>query len=211
MVRVADYIADGIARLGVRHVFLVTGGGAIHGLENAAVGGTVDTSGMSTMLTQCVAAGARAQEQRAAFAALLATPGLNLGPLVVKAGHTQSIKVAGTGPIVVDTPHIKVNPHGTLRFVGPVTGEVIVRVQGEMRLRLASPIELGGGLMPEQVLFMVDGPVLVRRAARLAGTVFGADTVHIGWDARVDGQVLGSGDIRLLKEASVSRRPFRGW
>jgi len=30
MVRVADYIAEGIARLGVRHVFLVTGGGAMH-------------------------------------------------------------------------------------------------------------------------------------------------------------------------------------
>ena len=30
MVRVADYIAEGIARLGVHHVFLVTGGGAMH-------------------------------------------------------------------------------------------------------------------------------------------------------------------------------------
>ena len=28
--RVADYIAEGIARLGVRHVFMVTGGGAMH-------------------------------------------------------------------------------------------------------------------------------------------------------------------------------------
>jgi acetolactate synthase-1/2/3 large subunit len=29
-VRVADYIAEGIARLGVHHVFMVTGGGAMH-------------------------------------------------------------------------------------------------------------------------------------------------------------------------------------
>ena len=30
MVRVADYIAEGVAQLGVRHVFMVTGGGAMH-------------------------------------------------------------------------------------------------------------------------------------------------------------------------------------
>jgi acetolactate synthase I/II/III large subunit len=29
-VRVADYIAEGVARLGIRHVFMVTGGGAMH-------------------------------------------------------------------------------------------------------------------------------------------------------------------------------------
>ncbi len=196
---------------------VVTGGGSISGLTRVSVGGRVDTSGVAAELGECFAASYRASMRWVDFAALATSLGLDLGSIQVERWVDQRIPPAGTfgsGRIVVDATGIQLDPFATLTLAGaPATEQVIIRVHDSvagMTIGYAARIETEG-LVPEQILFLVDGPVTVRPYAQLAGSVFATQNIRIERASRVAGAILGSGDIQLDPFVSLGSHPFAGW
>jgi hypothetical protein len=196
---------------------VVTGGGSISGLTRVSAGGRVDTSGVATELGECFAASYRASMCWVDFTALPTSLGFDLGSIQVERWTDQRIPLGGTlgsGRIVVDATGIQLSPFATLTLVGaPTTEQVIIRVHDAaagMTIGYAARIATDG-LAPEQILFLVDGPVIVRPYAQLAGSVFAAQSIRIERASRVAGAILGSGDIQLAPFVSVGSHPFAGW
>jgi len=189
---------------------LVTGGGSITG--DVTNGGRRDTDGSATELDECAAAGARAGDRHLEVEALPAT--VHAGVINVPLGSTVSLPASGAlgvGRVVIDASEIVIGRDGTLKLVGGTgTTQVIVRVQRQLKLRYRGKIQLSG-LTPEQVIFVVDGPILLRQRSTVAGTLFGSDKIRLGWHAAVDGQIIGDTEIRLMQYVTVNRHPFIGW
>jgi cysteine-rich repeat protein len=195
-----------------RHGFVdgdvVTGGGTIRGLQNAQIGGRVDTSGARVELEECASACTKAQERYTTLASLVATMTFPTPIVVPPSGH-QDITL-GSGQQVIDTPGIRVKARGTLRLVGvPATGSVIVRVHGTMKVGYRGHVDLQG-LRPEQVLFVADGDITARAYIHLMGTFVSGGSIRFGRLTSIDGQVVGPLDT-LGSRVSLTLHPFEAW
>jgi len=183
-------------------------GGVITNRQDATVGGTVDTTGQSPAMTDCSDARTLVTSRRSDFLALAGTA--KLDAVAVKRTKTTTITLS-PGQNVIDVPSILVRHYGTLRLQGVAgTTQVIVRVSGNMKLGTASKVALQG-MTPDQVLFLVEGNFTQRRASELNGTVFVAKTAYVGWGATVFGQFIGTGNIRVRRNATVEPNAFAGW
>ena len=194
---------------------LITGGGAIRGLQNVLYhGNPPDTGGLAPELGVCAGAVANANARRTQFKALPVTSGFILGSIFVPKASARRIPAAGTlgpGQIVMDASYLHVGRHSTLTLVGdPSTTEVIVRVSGKMLLERDASINLVG-LIPEQVLFIVDGNVVAQRKSHIVGTVVGSVLIQVGWGSVTDGALIGNGSMQVLQSSIVNLHPFVGW
>jgi hypothetical protein len=199
---------------------VVTGGGAVQLLKLPVnFGGGLDPSGLGPELAECAAAGIRAGQRRAQLESLPVTAGLNLPILRVPRGQVRGISAAspGVSQIVISIPEIHLAPSSRLQpsqlqiIGGPDTREVVIHVPGVMRLGYNAKITLQGGLTPEQVIFLVDGPISTRSHNELAGTLFGGDTVRIGWFSTIEGAVIAKKHIQLAQGVTVMLAPFVDW
>lgn len=191
----------------------VTGGGTIQfprHPEEVTIGGVQDITGTRVELTDCSLAATRAETRRAGIDGLTATA--TMGAITVPVVGTQTINMVAGQNVIDITGNVLVKPRGKLILNGAAgTTDVILRVNGELRVRRDGAVELTGGLTPEQVIWVVDGSVFLRRRAYLRGTAFSDDTVFMGWSSQLDGQALGSDDIQVRSEADVNLHPWQGW
>jgi len=192
---------------------VVSGGGALKGLEQATVGGRVDRTGSAPELADCVAAGYRANQQRVAFGALAPTAGFALGTLRVDRGMTQRLPSArpfGAGQIVIDATTLQLGPSSTLTLVGtPATDAVVVHIRGRLLVGQSARITTDG-VPPERVILVVDGPVSLQPGASVSATVFAADQVDLGRGSSIVGALLG-GSIYVGPDSVVDLHPFAAW
>ncbi len=187
----------------------VTAGGAVVLRKRAVVGGIVDITGSDSRLARCAAASSRAAERQAALASLAATQ--SLGLLKIPSGTPHAVAL-GAGQNVIDVDQLVVGARSSLLLTpDPATTEVIVRVARNLTLRSDASIELGPGLTPERVVFMVGQRTKLAARAQLSGTILGTGNVVLGHDAVVTGQLLSSSRVRIAKSASVVTQPYQGW
>jgi hypothetical protein len=208
---------EGVAvRLGLRSRVdgsVVTGGGSVVSRGRARVGGSVDTSGSAPELDECMTARAQAVSKREEFAQLQTSPDLDLGAVKIKRMQARRIPAAGDlgpGQVVIDMDTLRIGHLATLTLAGaPTTQQVIVRIAGRMLLSRNAGIRLEG-LTPEQVIYVVEGPVYAYQGSRLSGTVFAAGTIETYRMDRIDGALFGS--VRIaLRWSILSNHPFVGW
>ncbi len=194
---------------------VVTGGGTVGGLKGVQVGGRVDTTGDAPEIANCIAAGEWVSAQRAEF---LAEPeSLSLRAIHLPKGRSQRIPAAGTlgpGRIIIDVPSVRLDPESILTLVGdPATTQVIVRVAGRGSLidvEDSARIMLSG-LQPEQVLFMVNGPITMQDSTDVSANLLATGLITVGRSGEVDGMLLSGTGFKLSSYASVVLHPFVAW
>ena len=193
---------------------LVSGGGTIRrlGLDLAThfTGRVEEWNGQPPIpmeLVYCQAAATHAESQHTAF---MGSSGMSVGDIHVRVHGTGTLQV-GDGVVTLDATRLTVIGFGTLTLAGSAaTDQVIVRISGKLTMGHSAQIVLQN-LMPEQVLFMVNGRTVIGAHSTVPGTIFGNDKVLIGRDGLVDGQVLSSKPITIGQGEHVTGRPFKGW
>jgi len=193
---------------------LVTAGGRVLGKHNVTSNGPPDTSGHAPELDDCAAAGIRASTRRAQLHSLPATTGFNLNALRVPRSRVRSVFVAdpaGGSRVVIKLTDLRVGEFSKLILVGRGnTQEVVVLDSGPLRLAPHAEITLEN-LLPEQVIFVVDGPITTKGFAGVKGTLFGGDVARIGWRSNIDGALLAHKGIRLFQWVTIKHSPFIDW
>ncbi|HVN84678.1 MAG TPA: hypothetical protein VMW17_07525 [Candidatus Binatia bacterium] len=192
---------------------VVTGGGGVARIDQVTVGGQVDQSGVAVELSECIAARNRASSRRAELAARPSTAGFALGGIDLRRDERRRIPSNGTlgaGQLVVDVDELRLASSSALTLVGTsATDFVVVRVHGKMMLGMAARVATEG-LPPERVLFLIDGPVMIYRDARVSGTLLAAGHVQINANAGIAGALFGS-DIDVAASATIDLHSFIGW
>lgn len=195
-----------------------TAGGWIKGPQNVIAGGPCDSTGTSPVVAECVAAQCRAAQRLSEWANLPVTPGFNLGAVSVKYNQSLRIPALGTlgpGTTVIDLPSIQLGTYATLRFAGDAnTGTVIVRVHGPMRMRRATTMSLSDdsrALMPQQIIWIVDGPATIGSWATVAGTIVGNSKVSIGFGSILDGAVIANQGVTTNSWVVIQHKGFIDW
>jgi cytoskeletal protein CcmA (bactofilin family) len=192
---------------------VVTGGGTVSRISGVTVGGRVDVSGSGAEIAACLAARRKVDAWREQVVALPPSAGLAVGAARVRGGAPRRIPPTGSlgaGRIVVEARKLHLAPSGELTLVGTASTEaVIVRVRGRMEIGRGARITLEG-LRPEQVVFVVDGSVILQPAVTVSGSVFATGRVMLGKASRVSGAILGNGII-LAPDASVDLHRFVEW
>ncbi len=195
-----------------------TGGGWIKGPQNLIAGGPCDSTGAKPIVAQCAAAQCRAAARLSEWANLPVTPGFNLGAQWVKYNQSLRIPAVGTlgpGTTVIDMPSIQLDAYARLRFAGDSnTGTVIVRVHGPLRMRRATTMTLAADnrdLMPQQIIWIVDGPVTTGSWTTLAGTMVGNSKINIGFGSIIDGAVIANQGVTTSSWVVMQHQGFAGW
>lgn len=192
---------------------IVTDGGKIIGLERVTVDGRVDASGGAAELVECAAARYRARSRWEELAVLLPSPGLALGPIHLGPGTSLRIPTTGSfgaGRSVVELGDVRLGGSSTVTLVGRSdVSTVLVHVRGRMMLGQAAQIR-AEGLLPEQVLFVVDGSVNAQSSVSVVGSIIATGRVHLGPGGTIAGALLGP-DIDLAPSVMVDLHPFVGW
>ncbi|MBI5505242.1 MAG: hypothetical protein HY899_10605 [Deltaproteobacteria bacterium] len=192
---------------------VVSGGGAIAGIELATVGGSIDSSGVAAEFDDCLAARYGATQRRAEFLTLAAVPAITIGRLRLGVSQESAVPAAGdlgSGSIVIDAESIDLASMSRLTIAGAAsTEQVVVHVRGRLTLGLGASIVVEG-FSAERLIFVVDGAVNLRLQTSLDGSLLAAGTLRLGSDASVNGAVLGR-TIKLAPSARVALQPFVGW
>ena len=160
-------------------------------------------------MSDCEAAAVRADTRQKDFLGLAATAP-PLGAVRVRMRDDQLV-AAGSGVVILDADSLTVGAGGTLTVAGSAdTDHVILRIDGRCSLQHQARIVVQG-LRPEQVIFVVNGPVVLSERTSVTGTILAADIVRIGRNSMLDGQVLGRKRISLGQSVDITRQAFKGW
>ncbi len=192
---------------------VVTAGGDIIHRELVAAGGDIvpDPIGMRPELVDCALASTQASDKYSALIAL--PPNFTFPSLTVKTRGDARIPPSGdlgTGDVVVRVDEINIHGSATLTLVGsPATTSVAVRIPGKLKVGSRAAIKLEH-LVPGQVIFVVDGTVVVGGTATLPGTVLGTGRMAARRRAKVEGAFFGPGP-KVAGSAVVNRQPWVGW
>lgn len=194
---------------------VVTGGVPVVGFGNARVGGRLDTSGTGPELQACLTAADLVGAKHTQLLALPSTRSL-AAVAVPNSGRVRipAVGTLGPGQSIVDIPSVRLGKYGLMSLVGDsTTTQVIVRVTGStaaLSMESSSRIALRG-LRPEQVLFLVDGPVTLSGYNRVAGNLLVAGPINVQHSCHFDGSLLASGAVTIGPYSSISLRPFAGF
>jgi len=192
---------------------VVSGGGAVAGLELATIGGVVDLSGDAAQFDECLAARHGAAQRRAELVTLPATPGMTMGRLRLDVLEQRSVALAedaGGGPIVIDADSINLEDGSRLTIAGAASVEqVVVHVRGRLILGRGASI-VAEGFPAQRLIFVVDRTIHLHPQTSIDGSLLAVGSVRVGRGGSVNGAIFGSA-IKLGVSAAVHVQPFVGW
>ncbi|HVM97711.1 MAG TPA: choice-of-anchor A family protein, partial [Candidatus Acidoferrales bacterium] len=191
----------------------ISAGGGIVIKKHVAVGGLTlaDSTSTSSAIADCELARSQASDKYAQLSVL--SPTLSLGTIKIKRAKSMRVPASGTlgdGVQVVQFDDLKLGGHTTLTFAGaPTTTHLVIRIPGKLRLMRDAKIVLDG-LVPEQVIWVVDGETIIGGNARFQGTVLGTGSLSARLQSRIEGAFVGR-TLKAGRTSIINRRPFVGW
>jgi len=191
---------------------LVTGGAEYRG--RVTIGGRKDTTGTGIELADCLHAISDASARVAALVAKPAT--LKVPALRIDARTAGTLPATGAlpaGEVIVDVEgDLRVGSGGTLQLTsGTGTTRVVLRVKGRLLLDPGALVTGDANLPQARVLVIVDKEASIRRDAKVAGSVVARKSLRAVSGGTIDGQLIFGEEVKLYRNAKVTGVTYGGW
>ncbi|MGI9607017.1 MAG: ice-binding family protein [Acidimicrobiales bacterium] len=117
--------------------------------------------------------------------------------------------VGGPGLVVVRADEISLDNGEVLTLAGDASTRFVVTLMGRLQVKDGSSIVLAGGVLPENVLFNLEGSddAIVESNSSVQGSILAltADKVKVkGSGSNVIGSLIGGGEISVEKSAAIA-------
>jgi acetolactate synthase-1/2/3 large subunit len=214
--RVADWLMDALAQQGVRHVFMVSGGGAMH-LDDAA-GAHPDLAVVCTLHEQAAAIAAETYTKasgRLALCLVTTGPGgtnavtgvagawLDSTPMIVVSGQVKRDDLVGTTGV----RQRGVQEVDIVSVVAPITKEaVLVTDPTRIRYHLERALHIATTGRPGPV--WLDIPLDVQAAPVDIEAMEGFDPAELGSAPQLTGAPVGAVADEILEALAAAERPL---